>query len=327
MFRSDMPSLAKDSREELARTPWEGNPALMTLLSAIITDAAEEGLAARLVVHYRDDQPHVLISAGHCSTPWRGVATVVLARGEVHRRPGVIGAPIHGALGLRGALLLHTRHDKSLPGGAAIARAHAARIEQALEAAALQQETALGAVDALLHMLAAHDPETARHARKVRDLARVLGERLGLPLHALLELEWAALLHDVGKIAVPVSVLRKGEPLTESEWALIRQHPSIGEGIVRAIPGLQAVSIAVRHHHERWDGGGYPDRLSGEATPLPARVVALVDAYETMRSGRPYRGPIERDQALRELQRSAGTQFDPALLCLLHALAERDIAL
>jgi HD-GYP domain-containing protein (c-di-GMP phosphodiesterase class II) len=147
---------------------------------------------------------------------------------------------------------------------------------------------------------------------------------MSVPEHELRTWEWAALLHDVGKIGIGPPLLDKVGTLSGAEWAAMRQHPAIGERIVRTIPALHTVSLIVRYHHERWDGAGYPDRLAGPAIPQAARVITLADAYETVRAGRPYRPALTRDQALDELGRAIGTQFDPALAPLLPLLAAAD---
>ena len=124
----------------------------------------------------------------------------------------------------------------------------------------------------------------------------------------------AAELHDVGKIAIPDAILAKPGPLSEDEWAFVRRHPLIGERIVLAAPALRSVSRLVRTSHERWDGTGYPDGLQGEEIPIGARIVAVADAYTAITGGRPYRAARSADEALEELRREAGTQFDPTVV-------------
>ena len=124
----------------------------------------------------------------------------------------------------------------------------------------------------------------------------------------------ASELHDVGKVAIPDAILGKPGPLTEEEWAFVRRHPIIGERIILAAPALARVAALVRSSHERWDGAGYPDALAGDAIPLGARVVAVADAYAAMTAGRPYRAARAPEQALDELRRGAGSQFDPVVV-------------
>jgi diguanylate cyclase (GGDEF)-like protein len=169
-----------------------------------------------------------------------------------------------------------------------------------------------GAHAALMQALdeALQDP----HHERVARLARRLGAELGLAPEALDELTLAGHLHDIGKLALPDALLSKPGPLDEQEWVLMRTHPAVGERIVSAAPELVAISALVRHHHERWDGGGYPDGLVGDASPLGARILAVADAYDAMTSARPYSPSLTGTEALAELRRVAGQQFDPTLV-------------
>jgi putative nucleotidyltransferase with HDIG domain len=166
---------------------------------------------------------------------------------------------------------------------------------------------------ALATALDSRDNETAGHAQRVTRLAVRLGRELGLDAAALLELERGAMLHDIGKIGVPDAILRKPAPLTDDEWALMRRHAAAGAEMLADIPFLSDAVPLVRHHHERWDGRGYPDGLAGEAIPLGARIFAVVDAFDAMTSHRPYRRPMSLAQARAEVARCAGGQFDPAI--------------
>jgi len=315
---------------ELARTlarhdaPWNTDPALLPLLQAILDDAAPAARGARLVLRYGDNGQFGLTSPSGLRAPWRAAAAAIIDQEAVVSHPGVVGAPVLGA-GIRGVVLLYHHPATELAAGETLARAFAKRVEMELAASTARLSSITGIVDGLVHMLAAYDPATAVHSQVVRRLARACGQAARLSSSQLLELEWAAALHDVGKVSIPLPVLHKVGSLSAPEWALIRQHPTIGERIVRPVPGLEAVAFAIRHHHERWDGAGYPDRLAGTAIPLASRLVAVVDAYETMRAGRPYRAPFSRDEAIRELESGAGRQFDPALLDLLPALRKCDI--
>ena len=152
------------------------------------------------------------------------------------------------------------------------------------------------------------------HECSVAELAELVGRELGLPESLQADLRLAGLLHDVGTIAVAGAVLSKPGPLDEEEWVILREHPSIGADMVARIPGLARTQLAIRHHHERFDGQGYPDRLAGESIPMAARVLAAVDAYNAMTEMRPYRDARDRDDALEELRRNAGTQLDPIVV-------------
>lgn len=326
MSLNSAPLWASSEEEAGSYATWQLNPDLLPLLRGIVAEAATMGQGARLVVAAPDDSLHVLVNVQGKSQPWRRLVAAALERGAALAANGSIAAPIQSADGMRGALVFHYTPSCPPDNAEYVARTHAARLETALAGAAMRLATTRGAVEALLHTLAAHDPATARHAAIVRRLARAIGEATEMSAHALQELEWGALLHDLGKTAVPQDVLRKAGPLTEAEWALIRHHPAAGERIARAVPTLHGVALIIRHHHERWDGTGYPDRLAGDAIPPGAAIVAMVDAYEVMRTGRPYRAALDCDEALQELRRGAGTQFDPTLISLLPVLTRHDVA-
>jgi diguanylate cyclase (GGDEF)-like protein len=170
------------------------------------------------------------------------------------------------------------------------------------------------AADVLMAVLREREPELRDHCDGVTELALAVGRRLGLAGEQLDEVGRAAELHDLGKIAVPEAVLHKPGPLDDDEWRLMRQHTVIGDRILSASPAMRQVARLVRGSHERWDGGGYPDGLAGEAIPLGARIVAVCDAYSAMTSERPYQHPLHHEQAIAELRRCAGAQFDPRVV-------------
>ena len=178
-------------------------------------------------------------------------------------------------------------------------------------------------VRSLAAALEARDGYTGEHSDAVHDLSIAVAQRLGLGSREVAEVEAVALLHDVGKIGIPDGILHKPGPLTDDEWKLMREHPVIGERILRPLPGLSNVATAVRHEHERWDGNGYPDGLAGEAIPLASRIVLACDAYNALVSDRPYRKALSEDRATTELRRCSGTQFDPLVIdALLDCLAD-----
>ena len=180
-------------------------------------------------------------------------------------------------------------------------------------------------VQALAATLQARDGYTGEHADAVHDLSVAVGARLGLRPDEMAQLAAVALLHDVGKIGIPDDLLHKPGPLTPEEWQVMREHPAIGERILVSVPGLESVARAVRHEHERWDGDGYPDGLAGEAIPLASRIVLACDAWHALHSDRPYREALPREDALAELRRCAGTQFDPTVVAaLLDVLARAE---
>lgn len=164
---------------------------------------------------------------------------------------------------------------------------------------------------ALLEALSLREPDLQARLEGVGSLAVETGRILGLRRDELDELARAAQLHDLGKLAVPDEILRKPGPLDEREWAFVRQHTIVGERILRASPALRSVASVVRSSHEHWDGSGYPDGLAGEDIPLASRIVNACDAYYAMTSKRPYREALSPNDALNELMRLAGAQFDP----------------
>jgi two-component system, cell cycle response regulator len=174
-------------------------------------------------------------------------------------------------------------------------------------------------MDALLEALSLREPDLPLHLDSVGSHAVQIGQALDLRPDELQELVRAAQLHDLGKLAIPDEILHKAEALDEGEWAFVRQHPLVGERILRASPAFRSVATIVRSTHERWDGGGYPDGLEAEEIPLASRILAVCDAFTAMISHRPYRAALSEHEALAELARLAGTQFDPAVVRLLAA--------
>jgi diguanylate cyclase (GGDEF)-like protein len=168
-------------------------------------------------------------------------------------------------------------------------------------------------VNTMLATLYAKSQETEEHAMRLKEHSTLLGRRLGLSAQELDELELLALLHDIGKIGVDANILKKPDVLSLSEWKEVKKHPEIGYRIASNIPELCTVAEYILHHHERWDGTGYPHGLKGEEIPLLCRILALADAFDAMTSDRPYRKAISREQALTEIKRNAGSQFDPRL--------------
>ena len=175
-------------------------------------------------------------------------------------------------------------------------------------------EPSRGAIGALALALSERDRGTGEHAEQVVALAGAVARRMNLDAEEVERIAAAALLHDIGKVAVADSVLSKPGPLNDEEWEIMRGHTIVGERILRAVPGLGPVARMVRHGHERFDGNGYPDGLRGEEIPLGSRIVLVCDAYDAMTSPRPYREALSREQAVAELAAHAGTQFDPRVV-------------
>lgn len=183
-----------------------------------------------------------------------------------------------------------------------------------------QLERAEDVIFALARAVEAKDAYTEGHLQRLSHYSLKVGERLGLSGRDLVALRYGALLHDVGKVGIDETIIRKDGPLTPAEYELIRQHPVIGERIVQPLRLAGAVAPIVRHHHERWDGSGYPDGLAGEAIPLGARIVSVVDAFDAMTTQRPYNVILSQREALAELQSGAGTYWDPAIVRVFAAV-------
>jgi diguanylate cyclase (GGDEF)-like protein/PAS domain S-box-containing protein len=186
-------------------------------------------------------------------------------------------------------------------------------------------KTRVEIIAALHHRLQQQALETLEHTNRVQNLAMVIGRLAGLSEDELQRLTQLAMLHDLGKVAVPESILQKPGQLSKEEWSAIERHPEVGYRIASSVPELMQISDEILGHHERWDGTGYPRRLRGEEIPLLARIVAIADAYAVMTSGRPYREALGHLAAAGELVRCAGTQFDPRLVRLFvnqHGLVE-----
>jgi putative nucleotidyltransferase with HDIG domain len=167
---------------------------------------------------------------------------------------------------------------------------------------------------ALVTALETRDAETHGHSERVVSFSLRLGRELGLPFEEMRSLEFGALLHDIGKIGVPDAILRKPGPLTEEEWSSMRQHPLLGQRILRGIKFLEGAGRVVAQHHEKWNGSGYPRGLCGPQIDIKARIFAVADTFDAVVSNRVYRNGKSYEIALAELKANAGQQFDPAVV-------------
>ncbi len=197
------------------------------------------------------------------------------------------------------------------------ASAIAGQIAVAIENAGLYdtiRQNSLSAVQALADSLEARDPYTSGHSSRVTGYAVRLAKVLGVSQTGLETLRYGSRLHDLGKLGISEATLHKNGALNEDEWAMIREHPAKSEQIVDSLGFLDRVKPIVRHHHERWDGTGYPDGLKGKEVPFLTRVLSVADCYDAMTSERPYRGAMSHEAALSQLQSGMSKQFDPALV-------------
>jgi len=245
------------------------------------------------------------------SGPASAAVGFALAEAGEHRDPGaVLGTALRALEGAKG------RADGVV--GLAVG-------ETAAEGPAeggFRQRSVEGLVESLVGALEAKDPDIERHLRAVSRLARLIGRRMQLPQEQVQALTVGGLLHDVGKIGVPDTVLHKPGRLTAEEYEVIKRHPVLGAEILSPVRELAPVLPAINHHHERFDGKGYPDGLSGEDIPLLARVVAVADAFDSMIRDRPYGYGISEEAALVEIEDNSGTQFDPRVVGALREVLE-----
>jgi putative nucleotidyltransferase with HDIG domain len=236
--------------------------------------------------------------------------------------------PIRVGDRLWGSLCLEPRGHDLYDEDRLLLEAAVAQIGLALQLGELLERverTFTDTVAVLSDALEAKDAYTAAHTREVADLAERVADRLGMRVPELRNVVHAALLHDIGKIAIRTEILKKPGPLTEEEFAEIQQHTLSGVRMLERIEELGSVLPLIRSAHERWDGTGYPDRIGGEVIPLGARVICACDAYHAMVSDRPYRSALPVPEAVTEMRRCAGSQFDPAVVeALLAELEARE---
>jgi putative two-component system response regulator len=189
-----------------------------------------------------------------------------------------------------------------------------------------EMEGAQGVVAALANAVEAKDSVTEHHCQRLAGLAHMLATAADLDPVSIKGIVFGALLHDIGKIGVSDVILKKPGRLTDAEWVEMRRHPEIGEQICRPLASSREFAPIVRHHHERWDGFGYPDRLQAREIPIGARIVGLVDAFDAMTHDRPYKAGRSLDEAIAELTAESGRQFDPSLVeCFISMVDHEDV--
>jgi len=174
-------------------------------------------------------------------------------------------------------------------------------------------------------LLDLRDLGTGVHSTRLAEWGLRVARDFGVAESALADLEMGALLHDIGKIGVPDNILNKPGRLTSEEFEVVKRHPEFGWTVIRNLPGLEQTSLYVLHHHENFDGTGYPARLKGSEIPLGSRIVSVIDAFDAMVSSRPYREGLPLGEAIRRLRESSGTQFDPAVVRSFVSIAESEM--
>ena len=180
-----------------------------------------------------------------------------------------------------------------------------------------------GTVLMLASAAEAHDHTTGRHLQRVQEITEAIARELGYDDAGASALGMAAILHDIGKIRVPDSVLGSSNSLAEAEWVLMKQHTLWGAAFLSEQPGFELAASVARHHHERWDGDGYPDGLAGDAIPESALITTVADSFDAMTNNRPYRRGRPVEEAVREIQSCSGTQFSPRVVDALVRLFKR----
>ena len=318
LLRADAGSLALVDAERgmLTCVYARGNPAEVSGASLSLIGSLSGWVVRTGATYLAEDFPREPVPAGMFVEPYRtfGPLAIVPVRFE-QKVTGTLAVARRRATGQipfsEGDLRLLNGTAEIT--GTALRRAH---LHEDL------QQTYAQVVLALAQAIESRDSYTGVHSARLVALAEGVARELGCRQDEVDDIRWAARLHDIGKIGVPDSVLAKPRSLTDAEWKQMRRHPAIGEEILRTVKRMHGVAKIVRHHQERWDGAGYPDGLRGEGIPLGARILAVVDAYSAMTEARPYKLAATPADAMAEVLRCAGTQFDPRV-----ALAFRDVAL
>jgi len=197
------------------------------------------------------------------------------------------------------------------------------RVKQAEEQVTALRGSVICAFNQLLDL---KDLNTGVHSTRLAEWGMRVGQELGLEEAELQNLEVAALLHDIGKVGIPDAILRKPGRLDPDEYALMKKHPEYGWAVLRMLPGFERAALDILHHHENFDGKGYPAGLKGSEIPIVSRIVTVIDAFDAMVSSRPYRVGLPHEEAVRRLIESSGTQFDPAVVRCFISFAEAEMA-
>lgn len=272
--------------------------------------AARDLLAIDIALSDRATGPRHLFDAARACVP------LTSSSGRVH---GTLRAANHDSMLELG--------ERDLGYLRVLARLIADQIEREdMEAEAQMRGARRSSAHALAKAVEARDSYTGAHSRAVVDLALAVARELGLPFDEHADVELVALLHDIGKLSVPDSILRKPGPLTDDEWHVMRRHPIHGAELAASVSGVEGLAEPIRAEHERWDGRGYPDGLAGESIPIASRITLVCDAFDAMTSDRPYRPALSVSEALAEVRAGAGSQFCPRSAAALLSIAAPDSA-
>lgn len=286
-------------REENAVEQHLGFGRLLEVYAPIEDAANQRAIGAYEI--YADPRRSERLIAANKHAIWAGVALVFLA------------------LYLALAMLVRTASRTLRHQAASLA----SRTAELSEAYAVLEQDALEAVETLNATVDARDPYTAGHSQRVQEIAVSIARELGIEGKELDAIGHAGLFHDIGKLGVPDAILTKPAKLTDQEYELMKQHPADGAKIVAKFGRLRDAVLLIRHHHERWDGRGYPDRLRGDSIPLGAAIVGLADAWDAMTTDRPYHRALDSNEAEAELRNHRGTQFAPAVVDAFFCILER----
>jgi HD-GYP domain-containing protein (c-di-GMP phosphodiesterase class II) len=279
-------------------------------------------LTSRQCIHLEDARTAVLTAAERVAVEARGLRTILyvplLAHGEI------LGACIVGSTsGVRYFPPSHLELARALAVEIGLAVANAQLVDRLQRTNARLEAAYEATITGWAHAQEMRDASTRVHAGRVAELTLALAARVGVPAQELPHIHRGAVLHDIGKMVVPDAILNKPGPLSEAEWAVMREHPRSARKLLAEIEFLAPALAIPECHHERWDGSGYPAGLRGEAIPLAARIFAVADVFDALTSDRPYRPAWPRAEALAFLQREAGRLFDPVVVeALLSHLGE-----
>ncbi len=305
----------KDKSRIGHRFPLEG-----PLETAINDDRASASFVSKSNASKEDDfEASRFPSLLQVYAPIVGSRGKVIGAYEIYANPAAVGRLV----GSRRRMIWITVAVVFLALWAALAVLVRSGSRRLVESNRLLEQSALEAVASLNETVDAKDPYTAGHSLRVQRIAVEIGREMGLGDKRLETLHYAGLFHDIGKIGVPDAILAKPDRLTEEEFAIVKRHPEDGARIVGRLRSLQAIVPAILHHHERWDGAGYPHALRAEEIPAEAGIVGLADAFDAMTTDRPYSDARPLGEAVEEIVRNRGTQFAPAAVDAFLRVSER----
>ena len=304
---------AEEALQVLARNDYE----------LVVSDITMPGMSGlEMIPHVRKMSPNtVVVMISGMQTVESAIDALRLGAFDYVMKPfdlRQVEAVVKRALEHHGLMIAKQRYEDHLE---ELVEQRTAELDQALNSLEDAYRSTLRALTAALET---RDLETHGHSERVVTYSLRLGREYGLDNGRIKALEFGSLLHDIGKIGVPDSILRKPAKLTDEEWVLMREHPLHGQSILRGIEFLQGAALVVAQHHEKWDGSGYPRGLSGEDIDLCARIFSVADAFDAMTSNRVYRKGKPYQDAAKELDDWAGKQFDPKVVEAFHRVPQRD---